>query len=141
MANKRKNSNRNNWNSALKYLEAYTNGQLKFANLNGKFLDGFKDYLQTTKSNKSSKTTLSQNSAVSYFNKVKAALKQAYKDGYLKIDLNARTEPIKEAETRREYLTLEELNKLVKTPCNNPIMKLAALFSALTGLRFSDIQK
>ena len=25
--------------------------------------------------------------------------------------------------------------------CNNPLLKRAALFSALTGLRFSDIQK
>ncbi|NQU84529.1 MAG: integrase catalytic domain-containing protein, partial [Mariniphaga sp.] len=33
------------------------------------------------------------------------------------------------------------LNKLAKTPCNNDLLKRAALFSALTGLRFSDIQK
>ena len=33
------------------------------------------------------------------------------------------------------------MNSLVKTPCNNLILKSAALFSALTGLRFSDIQK
>ena len=33
------------------------------------------------KSNKSNKVNLSQNSVVSYFNKFKATLKQAYKDG------------------------------------------------------------
>ena len=59
----------------------------------------------------------------------------------MQTDLNAKISPIKPAETRREYLTIEELNKLVKTPCNNDLMKRAALFSALTGLRFSDIQK
>jgi site-specific recombinase XerD len=96
-------------------------------------------YLLITKSNKSSKTTLSQNSAVSYFNELKAAFKQAYKDGILQTDLNAKIMPIKATETIREYLTLEELNKLVKTPCNNDLLKRAALFSALTGLRFSDI--
>ena len=37
--------------------------------------------------------------------------------------------------------TIEELNKLVKTECANPLLKNAALFSALTGLRFSDIEK
>lgn len=141
LANKRKASNHDNWVSALNYLNAFTNGSLKFADLNQKFLEDFKEYLLTTKSNKSNKTTLSQNSAVSYFNKVKAALKQAYKDGILQTDLNAKISPIKEAETRREYLTLDELNKLVKTDCNNPLLKRAALFSALTGLRFSDIQK
>jgi integrase len=141
LANKRKASNHDNWVSALNYLDTFTNGSLKFADLNQKFLEDFKEYLLTTKSNRSNKTTLSQNSAVSYFNKVKAALKQAYKDGILQYDLNAKVKPIKAAETRREYLTLDELNKLVKTPCNNVLLKRAALFSALTGLRFSDIQK
>ena len=141
LANKRKASNYDNWISALNYIEAFTNGKLKFADLNEKFLENLKEYLLTTKSKKSNKTTLSQNSAVSYFNKVKAALRQAYKDGILQYDLNAKVKPIKAAETRREYLTIEELNKLVKTPCNNDLLKRAALFSALTGLRFSDIQK
>lgn len=140
LANKRKASNYDNWVSALKYLETFTNGSLKFADLNQKIFEDFKEYLLTTKSKKSSKATLSQNSAVSYFNKVKAALKQAYKDGILQDDLNAKVKPIKYAETRREYLTLEELNRLVKTPCNNLLMKKAALFSALTGLAFKEIQ-
>ena len=141
LANKRKGSNHDNWTSALKYLKTFTNESLNFINLNEKFLEDFKEYLLTTKSNKSSKTTLSQNSAVSYFNKVKATLKQAYKDGILQTDLNAKVSPIKPEETRREHLTIEELNSLVKTDCNNPLLKRAALFSALTGLRFSDIKK
>ena len=128
LANKRKASNHDNWVSALNYIEAFTNGKLKFADLNEKFLEDFKEYLLTTKSKKSDKTTLSQNSAVSYFNKVKAALKQAYKDGILQTDLNGKISPIKAAETRREYLTIEELNKLVKTPCNSHLLKRAALF-------------
>ena len=140
LADKRKASNFDNWVSAYKYLQTFTNGYLKFSDLNEKVCDEFKEYLLTTKSNKSSKTTLSQNSAVSYFNKVKAALKQAYKDGYLQTDLNAKIQPVKQAETRRNFLTIEELNSLVKTECNNPLMKKAALFSALTGLRFSDIK-
>lgn len=141
LADKRKASNHDNWISAYNYLEEFTNGGVTFAELNEKFLEDFKEHLLTTKSNKSSKTTLAQNSAASYFNKMKAALKQAYKDGILQTDLNAKTRPIKAVETRREYLTIEELNKLVKTPCNNDLLKRAALFSALTGLRFSDIQK
>jgi integrase len=141
LANKRKSSNHDNWISALNYLETFNNGKLKFADLNERVIEKFKEYLLTTKSKKSNKTILSQNSAVSYFNKVKAALKQAYKDGILQTDLNSKIKPIKAVETRREYLTIEELNKLVKTPCNNDLLKRAALFSALTGLRFSDIQK
>lgn len=141
LADKRKSSTYVNWMSALKYLERFTGGSLRFADLNERILEDFKDFLLTTKSRKSSGATLSVNSAVSYFNKVKATLKQAYKDGILQTDLNGKVTSIKEAETRREYLTLEELKHLADTPCSNELLKRAALFSALTGLRFSDIQK
>lgn len=141
LTKKRKAGNYDNWISALNHLEAFTKGKVKFADLNEKFFEDFKEYLLTTKSNRSDKTTLSQNSAGSYFLKVKAALKQAYKDGILQTDLNTKIKPIEATETRREYLTIEELNRLVKTPCNNDLLKRAALFSALTGLRFSDIEK
>lgn len=141
LANKRKASNHDNWMSALNYLESFTKGELKFKELNQLVFEDFKEYLLTTKSKKSSKSTLSQNSAVSYFNKVKAALKQAYKDGILQTDLNGQIAAIKQAETQREFLTIEELNQLVKTDCNNTLLKRAALFSAITGLAFADIQK
>lgn len=140
-ADKRKDSNRNNWLSALKYLNEFFNESIAFAELNETKLEDFKDFLLSAKSVRSNKTTLSTNSAVSYFNKVKATLKQAYKDGILQTDLNSKIEPIKQAETRREYLTIEELNKLAKLPCKDVLLKRSALFSALTGLRFSDIQK
>ena len=141
LADKRKASNYDNWVSAYHYLQTFTNGKLKFADLNTIFCNEFREYLLTTISKKSSKATLSQNSAVSYFNKLKAALKQAYKDGYLQTNLNVSVEGIKQAETERNFLTLEELNSLVKADCPNPLLRKAALFSALTGLRFSDIEK
>ena len=43
LANKRKASNHDNWVSALNYIEAFTNGKLKFADLNEKFLEDFKE--------------------------------------------------------------------------------------------------
>ena len=141
IANKRRYSSHDNWMAALNYLVKFTDGSVKFSELNEKFFEDFKEFLLTSKSHRSNKTTLSQNSAVSYFNKIKAALRQAYQDGILQTDLNTKIKPIKTAETRREYLTLEQLNRLAETPCNDLLMKRAALFSALTGLRFSDIQK
>ena len=38
-------------------------------------------------------------------------------------------------------MTVEELNTLSSTPCERDVLKRAALFSALTGLRHCDIQK
>jgi integrase len=140
LTHKRKASNHDNWVSAKKYLTAFTKGKLKFSELNVKFCEDFKHYLLNIKSNKSKENKLAQNSAVSYFNKFKAALKQAYKDSYLPSDLNSKIATIKQAETQRNFLTIEELNSLVKTECNNSLLKRAALFSALTGLRHSDIK-
>lgn len=141
LADKRTDSNRGNWMSAYQYLEAFAKAPLKFEELNETICNEFKDYLLTAKSIRSDKTTLSQNTAVSYFNKLKAALKQAYKDKYLQYDLNNSIDPIKVSETRRSFLTIEELNSLVKTECKNSVLKNAAIFSAMTGLRFSDISK
>lgn len=141
MAYKRRESNHDNWMSALSYLEKFSGGTLKFADLNEKLLADFKDYLLTTKSKKTDGAKLSQNSAMSYFSKVKACLKQAYRDKFIQLDLNALVSSIKPAETRRNILTIDELNALIKTPSSNQLMKRAALFSALTGLRFSDIEK
>ena len=57
------------------------------------------------------------------------------------IDLAAKVKNIYYEESQREYLTLEELNQLAATPCDSDILKRAALFSALTGLRHSDIKQ
>lgn len=141
LANKRKASNFDNWVSALNYIEKYTGGKLRFSDLNESWCNGFKEYLLNVPSTRSSTTTLAQNSVSSYFNKVKATLKQAFKDGYLQTDLNAKIDAVKQAETTRAFLTIEELQLLVNTECSMPVLKQAALFSALTGLRFSDIEK
>jgi integrase len=126
--------------SSYNYLLAFTNGKLKFADLNEKLCNDFKDFLLNAQMPRRNKAKLAQNSAVSYFNKFKATLKQAYKDGYLMKDLNSSVEQIKYQETKRNYLTLDELNSLVITECNNPTMKRAAIFSAFTGMRFIDLK-
>jgi integrase len=141
LADSRQTSNHDNWISAFHYLQSFTKGTILFRNLDEEFCNNFRNYLLTTKSNRSDKTTLSQNSALSYFNKFKASLKQAYREKYLRFDLNQMIPCIRPIETRRNFLTIEELNLLVETKCSNPILKNAALFSALTGLRFSDIAK
>jgi integrase len=138
---KREGNNYNVWLSAYNYLKEFANGTLIFANLDEKFCNDYKEYLLRAKSKRRHTTTLSQNTAQSYFNKFKATLKQAFKDKLLMYDLNALIQPIKQADTKRVFLSLAEVNQLVKAECINPLLKRASLFSALTGLRFSDIEK
>jgi integrase len=131
----------NIWLATLKHLEAFATNGIKFKDLNERKLEAFKEYLLLATNNTDGVKTISQNSAALYFSKIKTALKEAYKDEILQTDLTIKISPIKTAETSREYLTLQEVNKLARTPIKHEIIRRAALFSALTGLRFSDIQK
>lgn len=140
LTNKRQTSNYDNWNSSYKYLYEYTNGSLKFSQVNEKFLNDFREYLLNTNSRKEKGKKLNQNSAASYFNKIKACLKEAQKEGIIQINLNARVKPITYKDTIRQFLTLDEVNLLVVTPFGDDTLKRASLFSALTGLRFSDVR-
>jgi len=90
---------------------------------------------------RNNKTKIAQNSALSYFDKFRAALKQAFDDKLIVDNPAKRVRGIKQAETHREFLTLEELQALAATECEIPELKRAALFSALTGMRWSDIEK
>ncbi|KFF11070.1 transposase [Chryseobacterium soli] len=130
-----------NWNSAYKHLQKFCkNKDISIENIDDLFLESFKDYLLNQKVSKHSSDKLAQNTALSYFNKVKTALKEAYQSKMIKENPVVGVKGIKEKETNRQYLILDELQKLAKTECYYPIMKDAFLFSALTGLRFSDIK-
>ncbi len=137
----RRGSNHDNWVSTFAHLQRFAKGSLTFADVTERFCADFRHYLLSAPSNRGSNTPLAQNSANSYFNKFKAALKQAYKEKLLAYDLNSEIDGIKPAETHRNFVTVEELNALVRTECKIPTLKRAALFSAMTGLRFGDIQQ
>lgn len=138
---KRNGKNYDVWISAFNYLKDFTGGALKFNQLNEKFCNDYKDYLLNANSRRRTKRKLSQNTAVSYFNKFKATLKQAYKDDLIPNDLNAKITAIKQVDTEKVFLTIDEVNLLAQSECPCPLLKRASLFSILTGLRFSDIQK
>lgn len=141
LAEKKNHSNRFIWLGSCDFLKLHKGNTLKFSDIDPELCNGFIEFLQTTKSKKSDKVQLSENSIKTYYDKFRSALKQAYKDGYLSENIADKTDAVKQAETQRNYLTLEELNTLVKTDCKSPEIKTQALFSALTGLRRSDIQK
>tara|TARA_R110002033_G_scaffold159194_1_gene195482 strand:+ start:238 stop:1332 length:1095 start_codon:yes stop_codon:yes gene_type:complete len=142
LTEKRKDSKGNygNWDSMLKHLKTYIPMDITFAEVDRKFVQGFKEHLDKdvkTKSNQS----LSQNSKYSYFNKLRAALKQAVKDGIIPTNPAEGVDGFKQGEPQREFLTLEELQAAVKEECEIPQIKTAFIFSCLTGLRWSDINK
>lgn len=131
-----------NWSRELALLKLYTeNKPMYFGDIDLNLIEDYKDYLINAPQGGSKGGIISRNTASTYFSIFKAALHQAFIDGFLTIDLAAKSKNIYYEESQREYLTLEELNKLASTPCDSPILKRAALFSALTGLRHSDIKQ
>ncbi len=132
--------NYDNWDAAQKHLERYCPNHITFNDVDIDFIKGFKKYLDTVAVTKSKKN-LSQNTKHTYFNKFKACLNAAFEEGYLKENLIKKVKGFAMGESTREYLTSDELQRLSKTPCKFPILKRAFLFSTLTGIRWSDINK
>jgi len=130
-----------NWKRTLELIKLFAGDTVPFSKIDNRFAEDFRMYLMTAPQGGNKSGTISQNTAATYFSIFKAALKQAFVDEYLTVDLSAKIKGIQEQETRREFLTVEELNTLAATPCEYKDLKRAALFSALTGLRHCDIQK
>jgi hypothetical protein len=124
-----------NWQRTNDFLKQFAGDTLLFSQIDNRMAEEFKRFLLTAPCGGNRSGTISRNTAATYFSIFKAALKQAFVDEYLTVDLSAKIKGIQELETRREYLTVEELNTLVATPCERDVLKRAALFSALTGLR------
>jgi integrase len=129
------------WLTAAKYLEKFAGESITFGQLNEALANRFKEFLLTTDTFRSLNDKLSHNSASLYFSRFLAAVRQAYKDRRMVENLAERLDPIPLRETQREFLTYEELRRLAQTDCDHDLLKRAALFSALTGLRWSDINK
>ncbi|TSE07725.1 site-specific integrase [Aquimarina algiphila] len=133
-------ANYDNWDAAQKHLEKYCPANLSFQDIDKEFVLGFKKYLDSEAKTKSD-TSLAQNSKYTYFNKFRAALKQAYEEDYLHDNVVKGVNGFEQGETKREYLTLSELQNLSKAECKHKMLKKAFLFSCMTGLRWSDINK
>lgn len=128
-----------NWKSAIEQIRKY-DAKVTFAMIDKEWLEDWKKYLINTARTKAGKA-LKENTKKSYYDKLVAALKVAHRQGIILKNPVYEVEPFKEAETEVEFLTLEELNKAAKADCENSDLKRAFLFSALTGLRWSDVTK
>lgn len=130
---------KNNYVSVYRYLEKFSNGVCRFKDVTPTFCNNFKEFLQKSETFHATKKHLANNSAVGYFTIFKTVVKRAHEKGLFRENPAATVKAIKKKDTRREYLTMEELQALARTECDLPLLKSACLFSALTGLRYSDI--
>ncbi|OVE55848.1 MULTISPECIES: site-specific integrase [Chryseobacterium] len=131
-------NNYGNWFSTLQHLKKIVPPNFTFDEIDENFIKKVKNYFENDALTKS-EIPLSQNSKYSYFNKFKAAIRQAFEDGYLPINYATKVKSFEQAESQREYLTFDELQSLGTAECKYPVLKKAFLFSCLSGLRWSDI--
>ena len=127
------------WMKVFDHFESFVGGTCTFGDVNVDLCKKYGKYLLSANQLKHKQQKISHNSAASYFSTFRALLKVAYRDKLLKENINDFLEKMETKEVKKEYLTFEELRKLVETPCEMPVLKAASLFSCLTGLRSSDI--
>lgn len=130
---KRTGVNYEGWLSAHKQLNKFKKS-IHFFEITEQLLEEYRSFLLKT---------LKQNTALAYFSKAKAVIHKAYRGNLINNPINPaeRVKPPKQVDTHREYLTKDEIEKLAATECRYDVLKRAFLFSCLTGMRWSDIQK
>ncbi|MDR3118317.1 MAG: phage integrase SAM-like domain-containing protein, partial [Mediterranea sp.] len=117
-----------NWYSCLKHLERYCTEKTTFKDVTTDWIEGFKDYLDNAakdaykrKNNDLAEAKpLSQNSKVSYFNKLRACINNAFDERIIPINPLRGVSGFKDEETERIYLTFDEVKKMAKTECKYP---------------------
>src|SRR5574344_118784 len=133
------------WKRSLEiFIDFIKRDSIPCKDINVELIKDFRFYLETQEASKDQyghTKKMSDNTKSTYFSLFKSALSQAFDNGYFTTNIVAFVDGFKKPETRREYLTIDELNKLAHTPCKSEATKRAALFSALTGLRHCDLYK
>lgn len=101
------------------------------------------NWFRNTYINKRTGTPICARTADTYCQRFRTALNEAVREGL--IDKNPwnkleTIEKIKKPESKREYLTIDEIRSMIATDCPNELVKRAYLFSCFTGLRISDVR-
>lgn len=127
-------TNYDGWRSTYKHLIEFSPNGLHFNELNVDYLEKLKHFLVVERK-------LKGTSARRYFNLIKHAVHDAFRDRIIYTDYAYQVESPKANEPIKEYLTHDELILLTKTECKNHELKIAFLFSCLTGMSFGDVLK
>lgn len=130
-----------NWVMSVRYFKAFAGSKVPFTELNETLCEEYADFLLSGPALGRKKTGIGKNTAVAYYSRFKLTLKEAFKKRFLPYDLGSIIEGISPQQTHRPFLFMEELERLANSYCGNSIVKKAGLFSAMTGFRYSDVEK
>lgn len=119
--------------SIHKHIRAFTRfDSISYDDITEEFFVEFLSYLKSDGIGRMGKN-LSDASIVNYFNKFKVFIGRMQKKGYL-MEYPATDVKVKKPKNKRkESLSSEEIQKIIKTPCASPILKRWFLFSCFSG--------
>ena len=125
---------------ATRILKAYAGERKTLDQIDRKFCLDYIDYLYTEYRPKGKR--LSNFTLRNYYRVLNSALNAAVRAKLIVANpLNEleRSEKIRLPESKRSYMSIEEVRALIATPMKNETVKSAYLFSCFCGLRVSDI--
>lgn len=125
----------------VKRIVGLYNNKVMMRNVNKDFCLGFINYLRNEYKTRWDKP-LSPKSASDYLGYFSSALNAAVRAEIISENPIMKLTPmerIKVPESQRDFLTIDEIKRLIETPCPREDVKQAYLFSCYCGLRLSDI--
>lgn len=127
---------------AMRIIEDYAGKKVTLDQVDKSFCQGYIDYLITEYRPRGG-NPIAKNTAHNYYRALNGALNAAIREDYMKVNPFTRISPadkIRKPESKREYMTIDEIRSLIATPIKYELIKSAYLFSCFCGLRISDIQ-
>lgn len=150
MIERKEGTTKTSWMNCLAHLMRYEkNDQITLGEISQRWVQGFRDYLDTeatqwaidSRKHEVDPKPLSQGTKALMFQKLCSVFNAAMREGMVRKNPTAGVERFREPESDREFLTMDELRRLRRTPPPDKDLARAFFFSCLTGLRWSDIVK
>ena len=126
------------WKIVYKHFSNFVDGKCKCEEVDFDLCNKFRDYLLKAKNLRTGKPLIT-NSVAGYWSTFRAFINIAYRDKMIRTNPNDYLDKIKTVPVSKQSLTIDELRKLYRTPCEIDVLKKASIFACLTGMRRSDI--
>lgn len=126
--------------TSAKVLKLYA-PKARMREVNREFCLGYIDFLRNTYKGRLGKP-LTPYGAISYFGFLRTALNAAVRAQVIvenPINRLTQADKIKMPESQRVYLTIDEVKRIIATPCTKDIVRRAFLFACYCGMRLSDV--
>ena len=113
------------WEIVYKHFKNFCNGRCLMKDVTIGLCNDFRTYILKIRV-KQSGNIISRNSAAGYWSTFRALLKLAYKEGWLRENVNDYLDRIDWEEPKINYLEIEEVKRLAATPCKVDVLKRVA---------------